>query len=508
MRSVLGLVAAVAIVSSLGACAEEATTPPPAPPPALPPAPPPPAPTAATPPAPPPKQLITITTKSADAKTALLKAWDLADNFRNEEALEQCKAVQAADPDFALGRAVCGNLLMGAAAQGELDKSAQLAASLPEAERLYIEAMAASRRQEVAKAQAAFKRVAELAADDYHAQASLGFVLIGQRDFPGVIAAFKKVLDLNPGAFYAQGIVSWAQTQLRQYDDAVASARKYVEGAPGESNAHRSLAGALMNVSQVKDADAELSKAVDLAPKARAAYYDLAAVKALEGDFAGAKGVLDRSKASETLPTDSLDRAVRTAWVLLAEGKAVDAFKLLDATEKDIDARKLAWPSFAAQARGWAEWTLGRYAEALKVAQAAMPRCDRPEASGAFKAGCRVDLLTIAAYSQIALGKTADAKATVAKLQDEAKASQGDEWIRVGVDVVTDRVAALASKDGKAAAAVLGKVPPDDAGAKLGVLRQLEAAKDKAGAEQVRKDILSRPLLDPAYALIARVLKK
>jgi Flp pilus assembly protein TadD len=507
MRSVLGLVAAIAIVSS--ACAEEATTPPPAPPPALPPAPPtpPPADTAAAPP-PPQKQVITITTKSADAKTALLKAWDLADNFRNEEALDQCKAVQAADPDFALGRAVCGNLLMGAAAQAELDKAAQLAASLPEAERTYIEAMAATRRQDVAKAQAAFKHVAELAPDDYHARASLGYVLIDQRDFPGVIAAFKKVLELNPAAFYAHGIVSWAQTQLRQYDDAVASARKYAEGAPGESNAHRSLAGALLNVSQVKEADAELSKAVDLAPKARAAFFDLAVVKSLEGDYAGAKAALDRSKAGETLPTDSLDRATRTAWVLLAEGKVADAFKLLDATEKDIDARKLAWPSYAAQSRGWAQWILGKYADAIKTAQGALPRCDRPEASGAFKAGCRVDLLTITAYSQIALGKTADAQATVAKLQDEAKASQGNEWIRVGVDVVADRVAALASKDGKAAAAVLGKVPPDDAGAKLGVLRQLEAARDKAGAEQVRKDILSRPILDPGYPLIARVVKK
>ena len=507
MRNVLDWVAAVAIVSS--ACGGESAAPPASPPPVptTPPASPSPADTSAATSAPQ-KQLMTITTKSPDAKAALLKAWDLSDNGRGEEAIVQAKQAVALDPDFALGHALLGLMTPGAAAQAELDKAVQLSASLPDAEKTFIEGHAAARHADGAKFFADMKRVAELAPDDYHAQAWYGYALVDHRDFNGANAQFGKVVALNPSAVYVYANIAWVDTQLRSYDDAVAAARKYADAAPNEGGAHQALAGALLNVNQTKEAEAELQKALDLTPKARGIYGDLASVKAIEGDYAGARDVLDKSKSAEVQPSDGLDRANRTAWVFFAEGKKADADKLLDATEKDSDSRKLVWPDMEAQTRARAAWVMGKPADAVKIVDAAMSRCGQPEASDGHKAECRLGFLTTKLFAQIDLHKAADAQQTLAKLQDEMKNWPGNDWVRAGVDMFSDQVAALSSKDPKAAAAVLAKCPPDSFDFKLSILREAQKAGDKDGADQVKKDLLGRPINDPMYPLVVRALKK
>lgn len=507
MRSVLGWFAALVVVSS--ACGGEAT-PPPAPPPAAQPAAATPAPadSAAVAPPAPQKQLITITTKSDDAKAALVNGWNLMDNGRNEEAIAQFKQALTLDADFALAHALLGLLTSGADALAELDKAVQLSASLPDAERLFIEAHASYRHQDIVKGAADLKRVADLAPDDYHAQAWLGYSLIDTRDFNGALAAFKRVLDLNPAANYVNATIAWCDMQLRNYDDAVAAARKYADGSPGEGGAHQALANALLNTSQTKDADAELQKALDLSPKSRSVYYDLSNLKAIEGDYAGARDLLEKSKATEVQPTDGIDRANRTAWVLLAEGKKADAFRLLDATEKDSDARKLPWPDAEAATRAWAQWIMGKPADAAKTADAALPRCERPEVTSEHKAVCRFFLLTVETFAQIDQRKAADAQKTLAALQDATKSWQGNDWARVLTQMVSDEVAALSSKDPKAAATAATKCPPDIFFYKLSALREAQKAGDKDGAEQLRKDILGRPINDPMYPLVAQTLKK
>jgi Flp pilus assembly protein TadD len=508
MKTALSLVAAV-VLASLGCGSEPPPQPAapiaPPPPPAAPPAP------VATvaPPAPEPqKQLITVTTKSPEAKDELVKALDLLDHDRIAEALDLCKQAVAKDSDFAFGHACIGMLTSGAAAQAEADKGVQLAASLPDAERLYIEAQAAFHRQDLAKGIADVKRVAELATDDARAQAAYAYSLFDQRDFNGAAAAFTKGLALNPSALYLDGMLAWTNMALLRYDDALAAAKKYVDGAPSEASAHQIVSAALLNLNRPKDAETELAKALDFAPKMRSAYYDLATVKATAGDFDGARDVLEKSKVAESQPNDSLDRASRTAWVLLAEGKQPKAFAALDAAEKDADARKLSWPANPAITHAWALWALDQPAEALKVAAAGMARCDRPESAVSYKAACRRELLTVRALGEVSLGKAADARKTVALLQDEMKNWQGNEWALARVAVLNDEVAALENKDKKAATALLAKCLPDDVLFKYGVLRQAEKAGDKAAAEQARKDLLSRPRTDAEYPLLARRAKK
>jgi hypothetical protein len=55
---------------------------------------------------------------------------------------------------------------------------------------------------------------------------------------------------------------------------------------------------------------------------------------------------------------------------------------------------------------------------------------------------------------------------------------------------------------------VVAKCPPDNFFWKVSVLQQAVKDGDKADAEQVRKDLLGRPVKDMAYPFFARLAKK
>ena len=455
------------------------------------------------------KKTISVTAKSAEAKTALKKGWELYDNGRRLEALAECKKAVAADADFALGHTCVGWLTDGVAGQTELDKGRELAAKLPDAEKLFIEALAASRHLDIAKYVEDLKKVAEFAPDDYEAHAWAGRAYALKRDFAASEAAYRKVLELNPRASFAYAALAKAETQLRKYDEALASAKKYAEAAPSEASAHQAHASALLNLNKTKEAEEELVKAVALGPKVLSAYDDLARVKTIQGDFAGARDVLEKSKIAETEPDDGVDRSADLAWVSFAEGKDADALKQLDAAEKDAEKNKLPSAGWLAITRARALWVLGKGADSLKVAEAGFAKCDaRAESAGIEKGVCRINLLIAKGFAEVQLGKVVEAQKTVAQLRDEAKKLDDVASVQVSVDMLADQVAALDKKDKKAAAGLLAKCLPDDILWKLSILRMADKDGDKATGEQVRKEIAARPVSNFAYPLIAKLVKK
>jgi hypothetical protein len=153
-------------------------------------------------------------------------------------------------------------------------------------------------------------------------------------------------------------------------------------------------------------------------------------------------------------------------------------------------------------------WALGKPVDAMRAADVAMDRCARPESSELYKGACRTDLLTAKAFAQIRAGRVIDVKETVARLSDEAKKWPGNDWLQTDVAMLSQQVDAVSKHDRKAAAAVLAKCPPDNFFWKLSVLRQLEKEGDRAAAEQVRTELLGRPVKDMAYAFVARLARK
>ena len=129
---------------------------------------------------------------------------------------------------------------------------------------------------------------------------------------------------------------------------------------------------------------------MDLGPKVLGGYTDLATVRTILGNFAGARDALDKGKAADVQPGDAIERRVDAAWVSFAEGKDADALKALDAAEKDAESQNLAAAWWPANARAQALWIEGKNADASKVADAGLARCDtRTQSSTVEKAICR-----------------------------------------------------------------------------------------------------------------------
>jgi Flp pilus assembly protein TadD len=451
------------------------------------------------------KKLITVTTKSPEAKAAFLKAWDLWDNGRTTEALAGCKQAVAADAEFALAQACVGVFTTGAAGQGILDKAAQLAAKLPDAERLLIEGWAALRDGDATKYDADMKKVAEAAPDDVRAHMWAARAPFQARDFAGAEAEYKKALALNPAAGFVYAQLAIVQMEQKKYDDALASAKSYVAASPTEPAAQRALGDALLHLDKVTDAEAAFAKAVELGPTVLGAYNDLAVARTILGNYAGARDALDKGKAADAEPGDAIDRRANMAWVSFVEGKDKEALATLDAAEKDAETQSLPAAWHPANTRAYALWIEGKNADAIKAADAALAKCDtRAQSSTIEKSICRLSFIHTKAFAQLATGNVADAQGTVALYQGEAKKLPTRAWIQLQAGMLSDAVTALQQKDPRGPAALLARCPPDDSAWKLAILRMA----DKTLADPIKQDLAGKPAKDFGYALIVKGLKK
>jgi hypothetical protein len=92
---------------------------------------------------------VTVTSTSPEAIAHFKKGRELLDHARAAESLKEFDAALALDPDFALALAYRGEAALGANGLAQLREAATKSSSLPEAERLLIEAMLALRMGEL-----------------------------------------------------------------------------------------------------------------------------------------------------------------------------------------------------------------------------------------------------------------------------------------------------------------------------------------------------------------------
>jgi Flp pilus assembly protein TadD len=88
----------------------------------------------------------------------------------------------------------------GADGLKEIEAAANQAASLPEAERVYIQALLKTRRGDISKSTALWKQLTELTPSDWRAHAGLGVRLFTNQDYAGASAELQRATELNPNA--------------------------------------------------------------------------------------------------------------------------------------------------------------------------------------------------------------------------------------------------------------------------------------------------------------------
>lgn len=308
---------------------------------------------------------VPVTTKSAEARAAFDRGRELTDKVRGAESVEHFRKAIELDPDFALAHAYLGVVTPGEGGVAHLDKAMTLAAGLPEAERLAIEARHLDRSGKHEEAFAFYKKVVALAPGDWRTQFIVGINASGRGDHAGAIEMFEKLVVVKPDLAEAQNGLAYAHAGLQQWEPAIAAAKRQVELMPGEPNPHDTLGEVLLLAGRFEEAEQAFLKAT-MDPKFASAWQGVGLARAYRGDHDGAAAAFVNQEGAAQNADDRVGAMLDGAWGRLAAGRRDQAIALLDKLEKDP--RVTSAPNYAFVALGRAHMLqdAGTYAEAAK----------------------------------------------------------------------------------------------------------------------------------------------
>ncbi len=454
------------------------------------------------------EKLLTITAKSPEAVKAVEKALALSANVHITEAVEQLNAAIAADPDCALALALLGSMTMGNAGMDQLTKAERLAASLPEAEKQYITALAAERRGDDKAATTALQAAAAAAPDDWRIQFALGQDAYGRFDDEAGTAAFKKAIEKGPGEGAPYNMLGYSFMRQNKPEEAIPAFEKYTELSPNDANAQDSLAEALMAAGKLDEADAGFRKALALQASSFPAWGGIAQVRFLKGDWAGGREALANERDGATRDVDKVDADDALAWSYLAEGKTDEAMKTLDALEtfakeKSLDVTYAFLPLDRANFFSLS----GQPDKALPLIDEAMTRATAAKLPGGPMNAITQTCLIRRIQACAKLGNARDAEAAVTKLKAEIAKSLANPG-RASDLAFAQGAAAMAAKDYKGAARTLASCIPADQLARLWHANALAAAGDNEGAAAAARTMLAVQHREPSWIWIAAQAKE
>ncbi|MBL0214077.1 MAG: hypothetical protein IPQ07_09340 [Myxococcales bacterium] len=447
-------------------------------------------------------KVVSVTTKSPDAGAAFEQARTMAFGSRGGEAVELLNKAISLDAEFAFAHAFLGQVTPGADGMTSLDKAVTLAAKLPEAERLTIEAMRMMRAGEHDKAVATYQKVIALAPDDWHAMITLGTDANFTADHAAALKYFEQAAKAKPDLAIAQNGLAYGNAGLRQWEPAIAAAKKQVELLPKEPNPADTLGEIQLLAGKFDDSEKAFQQALTLEPKFNISWQGVAFARAYRADWKGALEASAKQTAGATTSNDRVGTQMDAAWLMLASGKPADAIAQLDAIEKDADAAKTPSFAFATLDRAYMLELTGKYPDAVKVLADGLTRGDALPGAAKRNAQRMHAILTLRLAAMT--GKAApDADKLVALVDENATtpiAKSFASWAH--------GLAAWAKTGAKDAVAELAKCEPQVSGCRLDLAAAQRKAGDAAGAQATDKALLETPVRDPITVYAVSQLPK
>lgn len=444
--------------------------------------------------------LISETTKSPEALEHFHKGQALFYNLRTADAAAEFEQALRLDPDFVLARAFHGQSIAGDQGLRELDDAAKAAEKLPEAERLFVQSLAAGNRGDVADAEKMLRQVTEVAPKDWRSHFALGFQYVSAQKYSDAIPALQQSTQLSPDAPFAQNMLGYAL--LRQGDSAgaIKAFEEYVRMLPQEPNPQDSLGEALMAAGRFQDAEAAFNKALMLSPQFWNASEGLAFARIYAGDWAGGKTALEQARMSAPAPLNKVSVSIELAAVAAAQGRAAEAEQILDAARQTAGAEPgdvALLPLRHAQIltiAGQSRQAIAAVAPALATAD------DRTIPQAATR-----PLRTAALRARItAEGQLGDAKATAATadlLRQDAVARADDPAARTAA-MYADGIVAMTKRDFATARTSFEKCAAEDDWCQWQAIVAAGRTGDKTAATSGRDRLLRLYRRDPIYLMI------
>jgi tetratricopeptide (TPR) repeat protein len=431
---------------------------------------------------------------NAQAKPLIAAGFQAIFNARIDEARAKIKEAVAADPKCGLAKGFLGTITPDG--KKLVEEAAGMTAGATEVEKLFLQAIVADGAGDAQKAFELMMKARDLAPNVLMLNVMVSGRAGGLHRYDDMLAAAKKSTELDPKAGAAWNQLGYAYVNKKQWDDAVGAFKKYVEIAPTEANAHDSLADALMWSGKIDEAATEYQKAVDA--KMPMSLNGVAAVKAIKGDWAGARTACDALHEASSDPEVKVEALWWKGVAFAGEGKLADAVKTLEQSEKEATDAKLEFQAAIAPIiRGNLLLDAGKTADAIKqFALAEKAKVDTVTEGDKRKVnGFR--LLGLA-EAQARSGKAADAEKTVAKLEEVYKAVPADVQ---GQELVAHArgFALIAKKDFKGAVEALSKCGDDADLCRVTLAEAQEKAGDAAAATATREQVMAANHRNPMY---------
>jgi tetratricopeptide (TPR) repeat protein len=435
---------------------------------------------------------ISVTTSSPQALEAFQKGRARMDNARSAEAREHFQKAVELDPKFALAHALLGSATPGEAGNKHIGRALELAAGLPEPERLTIELLHLRRTNQDAKARETLGRLAALAPQDWRVQVMVAGQAFFDRKLTEVVTATRRAADLNPKAGEPYNLMGYALARLGRMDEAIAALKKYAAMKPEEANPRDSLGEILLSDGRFAEAAAELEQAAKLAPKMWIAWEGAAIAHFARGDFASGRAALDRAREAAATPRDKLWIDIDRAKSFQAEGKTEEALRTLDAMEKEARALKeevrVVWTPWH---RAHALFDAGRYDDALKQLDLAFERAAKSGVSKTQHRDLKLRGNVFRLLAQARLKRLEDAKRSVAAIEEVAREHAQNPFFQSALHGVQGELA-RAQGDLQGALRHFSQCLEEDFGSRSLLADAQEAAGDKAAARATRESVAKR----------------
>lgn len=188
-------------------------------------------------------------------------------------------------------------------------------------------------REGMPRARAAANRALALDPSMAHAHASLArTAMIFDWDWPTAAFHFERALTLDPGDATTHQWHAYYLSAIGRHDEAIAEARRAVAAAPLSLNTNTGLGYVLYLARQYDAAEQQLGRTLEIDPDFAQARRNLALVKVQQGHVAEARVLLQR--VADASP--STIAAAELAWVRALDGDRAGAREALD----DLDQRR------------------------------------------------------------------------------------------------------------------------------------------------------------------------
>jgi len=285
------------------------------------------------------QEKIPITTDSEVAREYYVKARDLAERIRYQEAVEYYKMALKHDPDFPMANYAM--TIFGETPSERLDYFEKTKSVMDQAswgEQQLILALEAGMSAYVKKQIELIEKLVKEFPRDERALNILGNIYFSQQEYEKAIEIYNRALAINPEYSQTYNQLGYSYRYLGDYVNAENAFKKYIELIPDDPNPYDSYAELLLKMGEYEISIENYEKALKIDPDFMNSYMGLASNYNIKREYSTARKYLKefylRSKSQD------LKRTALTALIIsnVDEGNLDGAMKWITRRYDDSQA--------------------------------------------------------------------------------------------------------------------------------------------------------------------------